>query len=269
MRLFTPEENKIIKKLVQILEKAQPGALAELQVAKLLRKELDFFALKWSVEPKDEIIIYIPEEQKENKEKNDRLYFEIVNYIYFLEELEKLGFIKFQNIPSDDQERHKILYDREKYHYVPEENAFWEKTEINLLGRKVTGQSLVSLHGWRTVNTDFAKDLEHCALSIVYPLPLAKDYVAHKFKTLEFRQFTKQFYTALGAAFLALISAIVAALTLYITINNLDKPTIIDNNDLIRIESAINSNHLSEPIKTTTNDTIVIRQIPVKTQSTK
>ena len=44
MRLFTPDENRIIKKIVDIFDEANPGSLAELQVARLLRKELNFFA---------------------------------------------------------------------------------------------------------------------------------------------------------------------------------------------------------------------------------
>ena len=99
MRFFTPDENRIIKKIIEIFDEANPGSLAELQVARLLRKRLNFFALRWNLEP-DEVTIYIPKSEQNNSEKTDKLYFDIADFIYFIEELEELGFIKLQNIPS-------------------------------------------------------------------------------------------------------------------------------------------------------------------------
>lgn len=193
MREFTTAQNNLLKKLVDIQHEATTGSLAELQVARLLRKELKFFALKWSTEPKDEVILYVRKEDKENLKKIDRLYFEIADFIYFIEELETLGFIKLQNIPSSNEENFTILYDRDKYKYNSKEDNFWvEMQDVKIGDRTISGEALVSLEGWHKINTDFAKDLQRCALSIVYPLPLARSYVENGFMTQEQKGLKKQ-----------------------------------------------------------------------------
>lgn len=266
MRLFTSEENKLIKKFVEIFQRSRPESLADLQVSKLLRNELDFFAIKWSVDPIEEVTIFIPEKDIIDKKKNDELYFDIVNFIYFLEELEEIGFIKFQNIPSSKEENFTILYDRDKYTYNPENNSFWENMNLPQKdGTFIKTQGHILLKELHTFKTSFAKDLQYCALSIIYPLPLAEDYIKNDYRTLEQRQFEEQLTTALDSArssrkatILGFTSVIIAIIALIVSIYYYRKPTSIDNNDLLRIESAINSIHLDEPIKTTTNDTIVI-----------
>ena len=270
MRFFSDKENQIIEKLVRLKEQADPGILAELQVAKLLRNELSFFAIKWSIDPKEELIIYIPEKDIYKKELNDRLYFEIVDFIYFLEELEQLGFIKFQNIPSSNDDNFTILYDRDKYKYDISTNSFWfELKNLEIGNRKIFGTAIEPLKQWRQFNTDFAQDLQHCGLSIVYPLPLAVDYVNNDFKTLEQLQFEQQMDTALdaaksgrSAAKISALSALLALGAFIVSICAYNKPTSINNKDLMRIESAINSNHLDEPITTINKDTIIVRQVP-------
>lgn len=276
MRLFSKPENEIIKKLVNIQRKAKPGLLAELQVARLLRKKLKFFALQWSIDPIDEIIIYTPEKDFKNKKKIDRQYFNIADFIYFIEELEQLGFVKLQKIPSKNEDNYTILYYRDKYDYDKKTGTFWTDVELNNEGKTIKGKALVPLKEWRKFNTDFAKDMQRCALSIVYPLPLAREYVKNGFKTLEQRQFEKQMETALEsakygrwAAVLGAVSAFAAIATLLYTLITDNKPTTIDRLDLERIESAINSNHLTEPLEIITNDTLVVKQVQAPNLSTK
>lgn len=265
MRLFTPEENRIIKKLVEIFREAKPGSLAELEVARLLRQELNFFALKWSVNPKDEVTIFIPQNNSNDeetlKETLNKLYFDIANFIYFIEELESMGFIKLQNLPSSNDNNSTILYDKELYTYDEKENTFWVDVSVKNGHKTIQGKVVVPLEGWKTIHTSFAKDLQRCAPSIVYPLPLARNYVDNKLKTLEQRQFRKQFYAALWAAILGAISAGAAVGALIYTLATDNKSTTIDRLDLERIESAINSNHLSEPLEIITNDTLVVKQV--------
>lgn len=269
MRAFSEKENQILKNIVDIIQQSEPNSLAELQVARLLRKELNFLALKWSFDPKDEVTIYIPKSNQSDPKKADSLYFEVADYIYFIEELESLGFVKLQNIPSEKKEDYTILYDRKEYTYDSEHNIFWQHfDDADINGKKVSGQALVSLEGWRTINTDFAKDLQHCALSIVYPLPLARSYVKNGFCTLEQIQYENQMRVALRsalygriAAIFGFISALAAIFTLCYTFVTDNKPTTIDRLDIERIESAIKSNHLSEPIEIMTGDTIMVKQV--------
>lgn len=283
MRLFSKPENEIIKKLVNIQRKAKPGLLADLQVARLLRKKLKFFALQWSIDPIDEIIIFTYEKDFKNKKKIDRQYFNIADFIYFIEELEQLGFVKLQKIPSKNEDNYTILYDRDKYDYDKKTGTFWTDVELKNGDKTIKGKALVPLKEWRKFNTDFAKDLQRCALSIVYPLPLAREYVKNGFKTLEQTQFEKQMDTALDSAksgrraakwgvaatIIAIFALIATIITLVITICNSKKPTTIDRLDLERIESAINSNHLSEPLEIITNDMLVVKQVQAPNLSTK
>lgn len=269
MRIFSDKENQIIKKIVDTLLKSEPGCLADLQVAKLLRKELNFFALKWTIEPKDEVTIFIPEKEIKEKENNDKLYFEIVNFIYLLEELEDLGFIKFQNIPSNENEKFTILYDREKYSYNSKDNIFWHPLKsVKFEEKQYSTWGTEKLKEFHTFKTSFAKDLQYCALSIVYPLPLAIHYVNNGFKTLEQLQFECQMDTALDSAkssrkaaywgFCSFLIAVIALVCSYF----INKPIIIDEYNINKIEKVIKENRLSEPIKTSTNDTIIVRQVP-------
>lgn len=193
MREFSDSENLLIKKLVEIQQEGAAGSLAELQVARLLRNELKFFALKWSTEPKDEVILYVRNEDKENLKKIDNLYFKIADFIYFIEELENIGFVKLQNIPSNNDKNFTILYDRDKYKYDPKDDNFWvEIKDVKIGNRNISGEALVALKEWHKFNTDFAKDLEKCALSIIYPMPLARSYVENDFMTYEQKALKKQ-----------------------------------------------------------------------------
>ena len=268
MRLFTTEDNRIIKNLVDIFREAKPGSLAELQVARLLRKELNFFALKWSINPKDEVTIYIPEKDAIDDDKINRLYFDIADFIYLIEELETRGFVKLQKIPSSNENDSTILYDKKLYTFDEKENTFWVDVSVKNGNKTIQGKAVVPLHGWKTINTSFAKDLQRCASSIVYPLPLAIDYVNNGFETLEQRQFKEELGTALDsskssrrAAKYGFISTIIAFATLGYTIVTKHDPTTIDDNNLERIETAIKANHISEPFEIITNDTLVVNQV--------
>lgn len=55
MRQFTENEKQLLEKLVQLKQSAR---LEELQVATLLRKELNCFALKWNIET-DKTLVFI------------------------------------------------------------------------------------------------------------------------------------------------------------------------------------------------------------------
>lgn len=276
MRLFTPDENRIIKKIVEIFDVAKPGSLAELEVARLLRKELNFFALKWSVNPKDEVTIFIPKNNSNDDDTLNKLYFDVANFIYFIEELEAMGFIKLQNLPSSNDNESTILYDKKIYTYDEKENTFWVDVNVKNGNKTIQGKAIVPLEGWKTVHTSFAKDLQRCAPSIVYPLPLAIDYVNNECETLEQRQFKTEMKTALDSAKSSrrasnygFLSTIIALLALVYTIWTKHDPITVDNNDLVRIESAINSNHLSEPLEIITNDTLVVKQVQNSKQTTK
>ena len=186
MREFTKEEKEFIKRIVSVHRENGVNSLRDLQVAKLLREDLKFFALKWETAPTPQITIYSPQNKQLSEKSTDELYFQIADYIYFIEELVKLGFIKLQNIPSDNKDTYTILYDRDKYKYLSDKNIFMQEMPNIKSGTneyKVSG--VISLESLQTFYTDFAYDLETCGMAIIYPLPLACSYVDNGFRTEE------------------------------------------------------------------------------------
>ena len=57
MRKFTEQENNWIKEFVEIKAKGI-DYVGELQVAQILRETFSFFALKWTIGDKPQIVIY-------------------------------------------------------------------------------------------------------------------------------------------------------------------------------------------------------------------
>lgn len=115
MRKFTEQENQWIKNFVEQKEKGL-SCIQDLQIAKILRTEFSFFALKWTYGEKPQISLYNREEDKDKLEKQ---YYNICDFIYFIKELELLGFIAIQNpfLKKEDAEL-SIIYDRDKYIYI-------------------------------------------------------------------------------------------------------------------------------------------------------
>lgn len=277
MRKLSSTENDWIKSFVEAKNKGISN-IGELQVAKILRLNTPFFGLRWNIDPFPSLVIFT--EKDTSEEVEEKLYFQIADFIYFIKYLEEQGFIAIQHVTSAKSEKdYVVIYDKENYKYdedIEKEFPFLQLGFDKFWGEMKDGNMYKVDLKTRPINLDFALLLKKYATGIIYPLPLAEDYVNNGFKTLEQLQFEQQMGAALDAAksgrcaaIVSAVSAILALAALIVSICSYKKPTTIDNNDLIRIESAINSNHLSEPIKTTTNDTLVIRQIPITPQSKK
>lgn len=280
MRLFSEHENKIIKKFVEAKARGI-DAIQHLQAAKFLREQFDFFALKWTVGETPSISIYYRHtDDNKKKEEYSKLYFKVADFIYFLKELESIGFIAIQTITKKQERKYSLLFDRKKYQYNEDKNEFIPINEhpidINdfIKGdtppfEEVSPRVYTLLQvDRREINLDFANDLERYSLGIIYPLPLAVDYVNNDFQTLEQRQFDNEMEVALKsakysrwAAYLGAVSAFAAIITLWYTLATDNKPTTIDRLDLERIEYAIKANHISEPFEIITNDTLVVKPI--------
>lgn len=273
MRLFSESENNIIKELVEAKSRGI-DAIQHLQAAKILRKQFDFFALKWTVGKAPSISIYNRHTEDSSKiEEYSKLYFKVADFIYFLKELESFGFIAIQTITKKYEREYSLLFDRNKYKYDENKNEFipinehpidtsdFIKGDTPPFEEVSPGIYTLLQVDRHEINLDFANDLERYGLGIIYPLPLAVDYVNHNFQTLDQRQYKKQFNTAIWAAFLSGISAIAALGALIYTLATDNKPTTIDRLDLERIETAIKANHISEPFEIITNDTLVVKQV--------
>lgn len=229
MRKFTDQENKWIKNFVEHKEKGL-SHVQELQVAKILRTEFSFFALKWTYGDKPQISLYNREEDKDKLEKQ---YYNICDFIYFIKELESLGFIAIQKSFSRKENAElSILYDRDKYIYNETSNKFEPKENVGLesintcsSGKKIlleksdNGVSLwLEIRQTQNINLDFAYDLQKYGLGIIYPLPLVVDYVNNDFKTLEERYHEAEIDLALKSVKWSQIAAVIAFTTLVLSV---------------------------------------------------
>lgn len=213
-------------------------------------------------------------------EEYSKLYFKVADFIYFLKELESIGFIAIQTITKKQERKYSLLFDRKKYQYNEDKNEFipinenpidtndFIKGDTPPFEEVSPGVYTLLQVDRREINLDFANDLERYGLGIIYPLPLAVDYVNNDFQTLEQRQFDDEMEVALKsakysrwAAYLGAVSAFAAIITLWYTLATDNKATTIDRLDLERIESAIKANHISEPFEIITNDTLVVKPI--------
>lgn len=194
MRLFSDKEKELINRFLQL---KKDNDIVALQVAKFIRESLDCFAMKYQMGDKPQIVFYSRGGEKDKKKVNQN-YTMVCDFIYFLQELERYDFIKFQrNVTTmidNNVQDYVLLYDREKYKYVEEADNFIQrdvcedKQQIELLG-KVFKLSPVQIYRVTEqidkVYLDFVKDLMEYGNAIIYPLPLLEDFAAHNFKDLQ------------------------------------------------------------------------------------
>ena len=194
MRLFSDKEKELINRFLQL---KKDNDIVALQVAKFIRESLDCFAMKYQMGDKPQIVFYSREGEKDKKKVNQN-YTMVCDFIYFLQELERYDFIKFQrNVTTmidNNVQDYVLLYDREIYKYVEEADNFIQrdvcedKQQIELLG-KVFKLSPVQIYRVTEqidkVYLDFVKDLMEYGNAIIYPLPLLEDFAAHNFKDLQ------------------------------------------------------------------------------------
>lgn len=181
MRQLTEAERLLTEKIIQLKQAAR---LEELQVARLLRKELECFALRWVLEPKKTLLFYSTQNNTDWNALRKK-YFQVADFLYFIEELEQDRFVKIQTLSFEvktDEER--VLYDRGKYRYKSSDDTFW--------GIKGDMQYLVPVNAEHKVYIDFVSYLERYANKVIYPLPLLEDFVVNNYKSIEQRNFEKQ-----------------------------------------------------------------------------
>ena len=183
MRLFSDKEKEIINKLISIKRNSN---LEELQVARLLREQLSCFVIQWTLKPKKELSLYSYEGKTINDIDWDGLrknYFQTVDFLYLIEELENYNLIKLQTLSFElEHDEERLLYDRSLYEFKQE--AFWRKSDDT--------KYLVPVEAKHNVYVDFVNYLEKYANKVVYPLPLLEDLAENDFKSIEQRNFEKQ-----------------------------------------------------------------------------
>lgn len=273
MRQLAETERLLVEKIVQLKQAAR---LEELQVARLLRKELECFALRWVLEPKKTLLFYSIQ-NKTDWNVLRKNYFQVADFLYLIEELEKDRFVKIQTLSFEvETDEERGLYDRGKYRYNSSNDTFW--------GIKGDVQYLVPINAEHKVYIDFVSYLERYANKVIYPLPLLEDFVANNYKSIEQRNFEKQIeeserhhqaqmkvsadqhekqisktnYSLVIAAI-----ALITSATMPFLVNRCTPPTEIDNAQLKAIEQAIINSKTAWPnaINIQSSDTLSIKNI--------
>ena len=273
MRQLAETERLLVEKIVQLKQAAR---LEELQVARLLRKELECFALRWVLEPKKTLLFYSIQ-NKTDWNVLRKNYFQVADFLYLIEELEKDRFVKIQTLSFEvETDEERVLYDRGKYRYNSSNDTFW--------GIKGDVQYLVPINAEHKVYIDFVSYLERYANKVIYPLPLLEDFVANNYKSIEQRNFEKQIeeserhhqaqmkvsadqhekqisktnYSLVIAAI-----ALITSATMPFLVNRCTPPTEIDNAQLKAIEQTIINSKTAWPnaINIQSSDTLSIKNI--------
>lgn len=268
MRLFSDIENELIQSFVDIKNKGIKY-IADLQIARILRTKIPFMCLSWDNEEK---VITIISPKGTPEEQCDKFYYEIVDCIEFIKELEQSGFICIQNLTSKNEvPKNILLYDRSKYSEAKEllkdypgikisgrGPIMFEKSDNNVQFLTLTENPI-------EVHLDFINDLNKYGYGIIYPLPLAEDYVKNNFKSLEERHHEAEMKVALKSVKWSQRAAFIALITLFLSvifdIKQMCSPQKIDTGQITTIETAIKNNHLEEPLKVEIKDTILTRAI--------
>lgn len=186
MREFSKKEKNLIKKFLQL---KNDNDIVGLQVAKFIRKNLDCFALKYQTADDPKIVFYSKSDTEADKNKVNHNYIKICDFIYFLQELEEYGFIKFQRNVSEmisgSKKDYYLLFDRDKYKYNETSDNFYFESKTEFNGKQVALIALGPVKSKENVNLDFVKDLATYGNAIIYPLQRLQDFVDKKFRTLE------------------------------------------------------------------------------------
>lgn len=206
MRKFTKAEKKLLSLFVDEQRKNQ---IQNLQVAKILRENVPFFAISWETEPKGKITIYVNKtDEPTDWSEVQNTFMSISDFMYLLKELESYQYIKFvamSNLNDDNNDR--MIFDRSKLAYNKEFESFASASPVSIKGYKGTAF-------FQTNHSDYyldvANELNDLSNKIIYPLPVLREYVHNGYKTQEETYQRWAMVVSIAALFVAIISMIIA-----------------------------------------------------------
>lgn len=239
MRELTDKEKYIVKGL---FDRKSKFYLEELHTTKLLRDNLDCFALRWDLTPRKIIKIYMKKEDAEDITELNKQYFKICDFLYFMNELEENHYIKLQTISfanNTSKLQEQALYDTSKYQYgLPKDIEYSGNLdyfyEIADKGKRLYAVEHIEQNAY----TDCVDLLNKYYDKIIYPLPLLEDLVKHEYKSIEQRNFEKQINKTSSSLAIAALALITSA-TIPFLVDQCTPPTKMDNIQLKTIEQAI------------------------------
>ena len=178
-------KKEIIQKIVSYKKE---NNLEELQIARLLRKELSCFAIRWTTSPAKEFVIYNEESDKIKDDSKHCFYtlFRILDFLYLIQELEHDGFVNTLPLASNKEDTN-ILFDKEKYKYNVDhpielpDNFNIGKDFFYRIHEKI--KSLVPMKSKQVINIDIVDLFDKYATKIIYPLPKLEEYLKNNFQS--------------------------------------------------------------------------------------
>lgn len=205
MRELSEKEKEIVSTIVAI---KQNSDLDELQGSKILKKFVPIIFMRWKSDNENSwFFLY-------KKSKNEHKLFDLMDFIFFLEELERNNMIKLIKMNEDKEDKPFYeLYDKERY-FVDEIHCFSipndNKKYPRIFEKDLKTKAKCYLKA--SVDKNYIKSFvdtfeKYIGGAIIYPLPLLEDYVKD-YKTIEGRMFDKQqniSYLAVAIAILGLI----------------------------------------------------------------
>lgn len=233
MRELSSLDKQIICRIIKLLDDYN---LEELQVTRLLRKELNVFALEWDNSLKN-ISIYAPKENDKSDFKNiERNYFNISYFLYLIEDLENEGYIKLQSILSiSENVDQRKLYDRDIY----------EKVGKNYIRKKGNGILYYLDVDYSKFNLDIVKLLDKYSNKIIFPLSNLKEFVnrgyiteEQKFRRDEIKLSRTSVASTKWAVWIAAVSTFLTAISTIKSCSDNNELS-IKNSDMDRIEKII------------------------------
>ena len=250
-----------------IINRSYMNDLRKLQIANILREELNIFAWEWNPEQKTVTIFSPRKGEKPDFEKIQNDFLNILNYLYLIETLVDNQYVRLMSISSKDGSNHEH-YDITKYEKNGDE--FWDISQPNIKGFVVTDKTIFHIDCIGLIN-DYL-------FQIAFPLESLADFQKRGYLTEEQKHRREEIAEtkssvsiARKSAILSLFATICAAFTAIVECESSNTPTDIADDDINKIEEAIYSQHSIqiENLNQIPRDTMTIVNCPRITISTK
>lgn len=186
MREFTKTEKSFLKKLVHLKDN---NHIEKLKFTNLLSDIIPHYCIKWDYNTNSSsILITIYSDCKEKDIK--MIYYDFIDFLNLLEELENKTFIKSIHSPTASEIVH-YFYDEAFFSTI--NNIYIYNSSIGIVSKDTqinieNDNRFVSFSG----RLDILNKLKKYYACYIYPTPSLKDFVDNRYKTPEQNRFDKQ-----------------------------------------------------------------------------
>lgn len=204
MRIFVKKEKALLS---QFVKKYNEGKFEDLQVAKVLRYTIPFFAISWAIKPKNVFTIYVKKTEGQTDWSSvQKTFLEISDFVYLLKELQEIGFIEFFEMSNLNASNNDcMIMDRDKIAFDKDLNSFIVADHSNSNIKALIRTDYSSYY------LDIADILDELSNKIIFPRPSLREYVEYGFQTEEQVYNKKQLRISRMSIIIACIALICSA----------------------------------------------------------